>query len=63
LLDGKVEPIYTSLKGWNADLTKIRTIEEFPQELSDYIAFIEKEMEIPITYVSVGPDREQTIVR
>jgi adenylosuccinate synthase len=63
LLDGKVEPIYTTLKGWNTDLTQIRTIEEFPKELSDYIAFIEKELEIPITYVSVGPDREQTIVR
>lgn len=63
LLDGTVEPIYTTLKGWNTDLTQIRTIEEFPQELSDYIAFIEKELEIPITYVSVGPDREQTIVR
>jgi adenylosuccinate synthase len=63
LLDGKVEPVYTSLKGWNIDLTQIRTIEAFPQELSDYIAFIEKELEIPITYVSVGPDREQTIVR
>jgi adenylosuccinate synthase len=63
LLDGKVEPVYTTLKGWNADLTQIRTIEAFPQELSDYIAFIEKELEIPITYVSVGPDREQTIVR
>jgi adenylosuccinate synthase len=63
LLDGKVEPVYTTLKGWNADLTQIRTIEAFPQELSDYIAFIEKELEIPITYVSVGPDREQTVVR
>lgn len=63
LLDGKVEPIYTTLKGWNTDLTQIRTIEAFPQELSEYISFIEKELEIPITYVSVGPDREQTIVR
>ena len=63
LLDGKVEPVYTTLKGWNTDLTQIRTIDSFPKELSDYIAFIEKELEIPITYVSVGPDREQTIVR
>ena len=63
LLDGKVEPVYTTLKGWNTDLTQIRTIAAFPKELSDYIAFIEKELEIPITYVSVGPDREQTIVR
>jgi adenylosuccinate synthase len=63
LLDGKVEPVYTTLKGWNTDLTQIRTIEAFPKELSDYIAFIEKELEVPITYVSVGPDREQTIVR
>ncbi|MEY3835231.1 MAG: hypothetical protein RI989_659 [Bacteroidota bacterium] len=63
LLDGKVEPVYTTLKGWNTDLTQIRTIDSFPKELSEYIAFIEKEMEIPITYVSVGPDREQTIVR
>ncbi len=63
LLDGKVEPVYTTLQGWNTDLTQIRTIEAFPKELSDYIAFIEKELEVPITYVSVGPDREQTIVR
>ncbi len=63
LLDGKVEPVYTTLKGWNTDLTQIRTIEAFPKELSEYIEFIEKELEIPITYVSVGPDREQTILR
>ncbi|RZJ69609.1 adenylosuccinate synthase [Flavobacterium sp.] len=56
-----VQPIYTELKGWAADLTGLTTFESLPQEFKDYIAFIEKEVEVPITVVSVGPDRKQTI--
>lgn len=56
-----LEPIYKEIKGWSKDLTKVKTKEDLPKELKDYIAFIEKELEVPITVVSVGPDREQTI--
>ncbi|MCK8481475.1 adenylosuccinate synthase [Psychroserpens algicola] len=58
-----VTPIYTEFKGWKDDLTKMRDVSEFPAELNDYIDFLEKELEIPITIVSVGPDRTQTINR
>ena len=58
-----VTPIYTEFKGWEADLTKMSNQDELPKNLLDYIAFIEKETEIPIKIVSVGPDRKQTIIR
>lgn len=56
-----VTPVYTHFKGWEKDLTKLSSADELPQELKEYIAFIEKELEIPINIVSVGPDRLQTI--
>lgn len=59
----KVQPLYTSLKGWNQDLTGLKSESEFPAELHEYIAFIEKCLDIRVTYVSVGPDRTQTIIR
>ena len=58
-----VTPIYTEFNGWKEDLTKMRDVSEFPKELNEYISFLEKELEIPITIVSVGPDRTQTINR
>ena len=58
-----VTPIYTEFKGWKDDLTKMRDTSEFPKELNEYIVFLEKELEIPIKIVSVGPDRTQTIHR
>ncbi len=58
-----VTPIYTEMKGWSEDLTKMTDASELPKELNDYIAFLEKELETPITIVSVGPDRKQTIHR
>jgi len=58
-----VKPIYTEFKGWKADLTGLTTFESLPTELKDYIEFIEKEVEVPIKIVSVGPDRKQTITR
>ena len=58
-----VYPIYTEFKGWSEDITEINSEAEFPKELSEYIAFVEKETGIRISIVSVGPDRKQTIVR
>ncbi|WP_027394174.1 adenylosuccinate synthase [Aquimarina latercula] len=58
-----VTPVYTEMKGWSEDLTKMSDKSEFPKELNEYIDFLEKELETPITIVSVGPDRTQTIHR
>ncbi len=56
-----VTPIYTEMKGWSEDLTGMTEASQLPKELNDYITFLEKELETPITIVSVGPDRTQTI--
>ena len=58
-----VTPVYTEMKGWAKDLTKMSNSEELPDTLIDYIKFLEKELEVPIKIVSVGPDRTQTIYR
>ncbi len=58
-----VSPVYTEFKGWQADLTGMTTYEELPLELKNYIEFIEKEVEVPIKIISVGPDRKQTILK
>lgn len=58
-----ISPIYTEVKGWKEDLTKISSEADFPENFKKYIAFIEKQLEIPITIISVGPDRKQTILR
>jgi len=52
---------YTEIKGWHEDLTKMSKAEELPQSLNDYIAYIEEFVGVPVTIVSVGPDRNQTI--
>jgi adenylosuccinate synthase len=56
-----VTPIFVEKKGWKADLTGLTSYDELPQEFKDYMAFIEKELEVPIKVISVGPDRTQTI--
>jgi adenylosuccinate synthase len=58
-----VTPIYTDFNGWKEDLTTMDDSSQLPEALNDYINFLEKELEIPITIVSVGPDRKQTIFR
>ena len=58
----KPEPILEEIEGWNQDLTGIRTKEEIPTALANYIAYLEKALEVPIKYLSVGPDRTQTII-
>ena len=58
-----VEPVYSEMKGWEEDLTKMKGDEQLPKELNAYIEFLEKELNVPIKIVSVGPDRTQTIHR
>lgn len=58
-----VEPVYVELPGWQTDLTKLTDENEFPEEFNAYLDFLEEELETPIKFVSVGPDRKQTIER
>lgn len=57
------QPVYEELPGWHTPLTELRAEADFPQAFKDYIAYIEKATATPITIVSVGPDREATIIR
>lgn len=57
------EAVYKELPGWKCDLTSLTDESQFPQAFKDYIQFLETELETPITIVSVGPDRAQTILR
>ena len=56
-----IEPIYKNFNGWEEDLTKIENFDDLPNSLKDFISYIERELNIPISIVSVGPDRKQTI--
>ncbi|MDB4655847.1 adenylosuccinate synthase [Flavobacteriales bacterium] len=59
----EVEPVYIEMAGWKTDLTRLTNDDQLPSEVMEYIAFIEKETGVPISVVSVGPDREQTLMR
>ena len=58
-----VEPVYESFKGWKCDITGIRNYDDFPVEFKDYVSFIEKQTGVPVTIISVGPDRDAIIKR
>jgi adenylosuccinate synthase len=62
IITHKPEPILKEVEGWNTDLTGIRSKDEIPAALQNYISFLEQELNVPIKYLSVGPDRTQTIV-
>ncbi len=57
------EPVIEYFDGWNCDISSVRTWEELPKEAQEYVCFIEKEIGCPITYVSVGPERDSIIIR
>jgi len=62
-IESGIEPVYKELPGWNTDMTRFTSEGQFPQAFKDYIAFLEAELETPIKIISIGPDREQTIIR
>ena len=62
-LSDSTQPVLKKIKGWNTDITKCKNEDSFPNELSDYIKFLEQELDIPISIVSVGPNRSETIIR
>lgn len=57
------EAVYKDIPGWQCDLTGITDEKDFPEAFKNYIQFLEDELETPITILSVGPDRAQTIIR
>lgn len=58
-----LSPDYTEIDGWNVDIDNLTSIDDAPEKLMDYIKFIEKEVNVPVKIVSVGPDRKQTLIR
>jgi adenylosuccinate synthase len=62
-IDTKIEPVYREFKGWNTPITGIRSEKDFPIELNSYIKFIEDQVGVPVSIVSVGPDRDATVFR
>ena len=62
-IEANIEPIYKELPGWKTDITKTNNFNDLPKNLKTYIKYIEDEVGVPITIVSVGPDRNQTILK
>lgn len=62
IISVKPEPVIENLPGWKEDITKITTEEEIPQALKSYISYLEDKLNVPIRYLSVGPDRVQTLI-
>ena len=61
--DGSLEPIYEEIEGWNEDITQIDNYQDLPENFKKYVTFLEKNLELEIKIVSVGPNRKQTIIR
>ena len=59
----RVEPVYKSFKGWTEDLSKIRKFNDLPKAAKDYLNFVEKYLNVRVSMISVGKDREKTILR
>ena len=59
----EVKPVYREFKGWKCDLTKVKSEDQMPLEFKEYIKFIEDYLKVPVRIISLGPDRDQTIVR
>jgi adenylosuccinate synthase len=63
VINNDVEPIWKSMKAWDKDLTNVTSIDDLPQELMDYVTYLEQELQVPIKIISVGPRRSQTLLR
>ena len=62
-INDDIKPVYEEFPGWKTDMTRMTSEDEFPEEFNAYVSFIEEQTGVPVKIVSVGADREQTIVR
>ena len=61
-IESDIEPVYEELAGWQTDMTRMTSPSQFPDAFKQYVSFLERELETPISIISIGPDREQTII-
>jgi adenylosuccinate synthase len=57
------EPVYEQLPGWGGDISEVTDYDDLPQAAKDYVDMLEEQSQVPITWVSVGPKRSQTLIR
>ena len=62
-IEHDIEPVYVEMEGWKTDMTTFTSEEQFPAAFKSYVEFLEKQLETPIRIISIGPDRDQTIIR
>jgi adenylosuccinate synthase len=58
----KVQPVYETLPGWRREIDGASRIDDLPAEARDFVRFVESQVAVPITFLGVGPGREQTVV-
>jgi adenylosuccinate synthase len=63
IVDEKIEPVLIEMEGWDTSLENINEFEAFPDQLKEYVYYLERELKVPINMVSIGPDRTQTVIR
>lgn len=61
--EAPIQPQYRSFEGWDEDITKIKKYEQLPEQLKQIVNFIEQETGVKVSIVSVGPDRDETLIR
>ncbi|MCU0423129.1 MAG: adenylosuccinate synthase [Bacteroidia bacterium] len=61
--DAPIKPLFKTFKGWHEDLTQIKTYQQLPESFKAYMTYIEEQVGLPLSVISVGPDREQTIIK
>ena len=61
--DPKLQPVFETFKGWKTNIADIQDIDNLPKDLMDFVSYIEEQTEVPVSIISVGPDRTQTIFR
>ena len=57
------KPVIEYMKGWKEDISHVRNFPDLPEEAQEYVRFVEKSIGCPITYISVGPERDSIIIR
>ncbi|MDJ1506748.1 adenylosuccinate synthase [Xanthocytophaga agilis] len=63
LCDAPVEPVYKTFSGWQSNLNSVHSFDQLPSQLADYVAYLEEALNLPITFISTGPDRVATLVK